>query len=122
MGTKKSRVDLNRNQPGFSQLVRRCPTLPLPVGGSTIGAGRLNFRVRDGSGCFPSAVAAGTLIELFHVGSPAAPLCGGGWCVVSVLYSGCACLLVVVLSDRPVSTSQLNTLLCLHFWPINPVV
>jgi len=25
-------------------------------------------------------------------------------------------------SPRPISTSPLNTLLCLHVWPINPVV
>ena len=40
--------------------VRRRPTLPHPVGCSTIGAGWLNFRGRDGSGCFPAAVAAVT--------------------------------------------------------------
>ena len=45
----------------FEEDVRRRPTLPLPLGGSTIGAGRLNFRVRDGSGCFPVAMAAVTL-------------------------------------------------------------
>src|SRR5688500_17083508 len=42
--------------------VRRRPTLPPPLGGSTIGAGRLNFRVRDGSGWFPVAMAAVTLV------------------------------------------------------------
>ena len=26
------------------------------------------------------------------------------------------------LSPRPISTSQLHTLRCFHFWPINPVV
>ena len=40
--------------------VRRCPTFP-PGLGSIIGAGRLSFRVRDGSGRFPVAVAAVTL-------------------------------------------------------------
>src|SRR5215468_6397783 len=38
---------------------RRCPTLPRGLPRSTIGAGGLNFRVRDGTGCFPFAVAAG---------------------------------------------------------------
>src|SRR6476660_345441 len=33
--------------------VRRRPTLPQPLGCSTIGAERLNFRVRYGTGCFP---------------------------------------------------------------------
>ncbi len=34
------------------------PTLPPPLEGSTIGAGRLNDRVRDGNGCDPSAMVA----------------------------------------------------------------
>ena len=34
-------------------VVRRRPTLPQPLGCSTIGAERLNFRVRYGTGCFP---------------------------------------------------------------------
>ena len=41
--------------------VRRCPTLPRGLPRSTIGAERLNFRVRDGTGCFPFAMAAETL-------------------------------------------------------------
>mgnify|MGYP000445117102 FL=1 len=41
--------------------VRRCPTLPHPVECSTIGAGGLSFRVRNGTGRFPSAMAAVTL-------------------------------------------------------------
>jgi hypothetical protein len=41
--------------------VRRCPTLPRGLPRSTIGAERLNFRVRDGTGCFPFAMAAVTL-------------------------------------------------------------
>src|SRR6266540_5055400 len=35
---------------------RRRPTLPPRLQGSTIGAGGLNFRVRNGNGCFPSAI------------------------------------------------------------------
>jgi hypothetical protein len=31
-------------------------------------------------------------------------------------------LIVCELSPRPISTSQLHTLLCFHLWPINPVV
>src|SRR5918994_5253749 len=45
---------------GGGRVFRRCPTLPRPVGRSTIGAGGLSFRVRDGSGRFPSAVTTGT--------------------------------------------------------------
>ena len=34
------------------------PTAPPPYGGSTIGAGGLNGRVRNGNGCDPSAITA----------------------------------------------------------------
>ena len=46
--------------------VRRCPTFP-PGLGSIIGAGWLSFRVRDGSGRFPAAMAAVTLCKLLSV-------------------------------------------------------
>ena len=50
--------------PGGLSLVhvcaRWCPTLPHPGGCSTIGAVRLSFRVRDGSGRFPVAVTTET--------------------------------------------------------------
>ncbi len=36
---------------------RRRPTLPQSCPCSTIGAERLNFRVRNGYGCFPLAIA-----------------------------------------------------------------
>ena len=96
--------------------VRRCPTLPHPGGCSTIGAGGLSFRVRDGSGRFPSAMAAVTCVELFRLGA----LGGAGWpcsgsCTVDAWH-------VVVVSPRPISTGQLHTLRCFHFRPINPVV
>ena len=44
--------------------VRRCPTFP-PGLGSIIGAGRLSFRVRDGSGRFPAAMDRRNFIHLF---------------------------------------------------------
>ena len=44
--------------------VRRCPTFP-PVVGSIIGAGRLSFRVRDGTGRFPAAMDRRNSIHLF---------------------------------------------------------
>jgi hypothetical protein len=43
--------------------VRRCPTLPRGPPRSTIGAEGLNFRVRDGTGCFPFAITAETLLR-----------------------------------------------------------
>ena len=66
----------------FCGYVRRCPTLPQPPGCSTIGAVGLSFRVRDGTGRFPHAIAAVTL-------SPVNPYWGCGKSVLrehSVLY------------------------------------
>ena len=45
----------------FRVFVRRRPTLPHPPECSTIGAGGLSFRVRNGTGRFPSAMTAVTL-------------------------------------------------------------
>ena len=39
--------------------IRRRPTLPGTLVPSTIGAGGLNFRVRNGNGCGPAAIATG---------------------------------------------------------------
>ena len=44
----------------FITMSRQRPTLPPGLPGSTIGAGGLHFRVRDGTGCFPSAIATET--------------------------------------------------------------
>ena len=55
--------------------VRRCPTLPHPVECSTIGAGGLSFRVRNGTGRFPSAMAAVTLRNSV-TSEPATHMCG----------------------------------------------
>ena len=66
--------------------VRRCPTFP-PGLGSIIGAGRLSFRVRDGSGRFPVAITAVTLF--FVCGAPGWGCCGvfgGGVWVVCVVW------------------------------------
>ena len=69
----------------FWVCVRRCPTFP-PGLGSIIGAGRLSFRVRDGSGRFPVAISA---VTLFYWGIQV--VFGGGvglgvigWVVVAV--------------------------------------
>ena len=57
-----SRLGVQRGLSGDGRLLclcggRWCPTLPHPGGCSTIGAGRLSFRVRDGSGRVSVAVA-----------------------------------------------------------------
>ena len=65
--------------------------------GSIIGAGRLSFRVRDGSGRFPVAVTAVTLFKC---------VIGGGVWIVDLWLRGCVCV-----SFRPVSASSLSALL-----------
>jgi hypothetical protein len=45
----------------FLMRCRRRPTLPRPLGRSTIGAVGLNDRVRDGNGCGPYALVASEL-------------------------------------------------------------
>ncbi len=104
---------------------RRCPTLPHPGECSTIGAGRLSFRVRNGTGRFPAAMTTVTL------------------------YGFCVCMLIRRCGDRlshsgrkqevynphhdahgegvccrwsAISTSQLHPLPGFHIWPINPMV
>ena len=115
--------------------VRRRPTLPRPRGRSTIGAERLNFRVRDGTGCFPFAMAAVTLAT--HPYRPHGCWCGGGWsklcCFVCVDANTCYFarfsvrrhVLCVLLSEcgtspRPISTGRLG-IAAVHLRPINPV-
>ena len=88
--------------------VRRCPTFP-PGLGSIIGAGRLSFRVRDGSGRFPAAMDRRNSIHLFSV-----PL-WWGWCYwwwgVNCVLRICGCVVAgLCVSFRPVSASSLNPL------------
>ena len=58
------------------RVVRRCATLPHPVGCSTIAVPGLSFRVRNGSGRLPWAMAAANL-QL-----SVTPFPGGPGCVV----------------------------------------
>ena len=85
--------------------VRRCPTFP-PGLGSIIGAGRLSFRVRDGSGRFPVAISAVTLFTCCGE-----VVFGGGVWLFDCLWI--VWLRVLCVSFRPVSASSLRTLLCL---------
>lgn len=108
-------------------VVRRCPTLPHPPGCSTIGAVGLSFRVRNGTGRFPHAMTAVTLL-------PRHRRPGGWWCgktgynIVVLLFScvlfrngllfgnhivdaSSVCLCGV--SCRPISTGQLQQSLVL---------
>ena len=61
--SRKGLTQRSRPRGGFfTRVVRRCPTLPQGLPCSTIGAGRLSFRVRNGTGRFPLAMAAETLL------------------------------------------------------------
>ena len=114
-------------------VVRLRPTLPHRLQCSTIGAERLSFRVRNGTGRFPFAITAVTLWK--YVPPTLSPLwvlrCSGVVLTVSrELHSGRETVLLlthppgvcVVSSYRLISTSQLHALLHFHIWPINPVV
>ena len=104
-------------QPLFEYVFRRCPTLPRGLPRSTIGAEELNFRVRNGTGCFPFAMAAGNSMEIYGLSgrsSRATQWTRSRLAAMQVVRAGS--------SPRPVSTGQLSTSRCLHFRPINPVV
>ena len=74
--------------------------------GSIIGAGWLSFRVRDGSGRFPAAMAAVTLCKLLSC--PVYLVVGR----VLIVFVGCGCeFLWFFVSFRPVSASSLRPLL-----------
>lgn len=102
-------------------IVRRCPTLPHPPGCSTIGAVGLSFRVRNGTGRFPHAMTAVTLLP--------APV--GGWGSIFVwLQLWCCVYLVVgswtvkprvgVVGWEPHSGRKQNVFLCgVSCWPIS---
>ena len=49
---------------GHSKEMGRRPTLPPGLPGSTIGAGGLNFSVRNGKRCDPSAIATPTMLTI----------------------------------------------------------
>ena len=120
---------------------RWCPTLPLPGGGSTIGAGGLSFRVRYGSGRFPARCGRrdGGGVVVRGPWWPAPRVWGGGW-VGSGLRSGRGwsgsppaparsgalaggwVRVGVCGSCRPISTGRLSPLPGLHLRPIDPVV
>ena len=106
--------------------------------GSIIGAGRLSFRVRDGTGRFPAAMDRRNSIHSFLSvnlvfwwwGAVCTP---DTWCVgvyelwlrgqdvrlTELIKLWC---LLVVVSFRPVSASSLHLLLGFQVWSINPVV
>ena len=104
--------------------VRRRPTLPRSGPRSTIGAERLSFRVRDGTGRFPLAMVAETLLRCRstlldistgpHLGNRTVDAWHTSWIEIHEM--------LFVASPRPISTGQLHALPHFHFRPINPVV
>ncbi len=58
---KSKRKEKHRPKKAVFSIIRQRPTLPPDLSGSTIGAVRLNFRVRNGNGCTPHAMATETM-------------------------------------------------------------
>ena len=90
----------------FERGFRRRPTLPGGLPPSTIGADRLNFRVRDGNGWDPVAMATGDQLSTNAV----------------AFEDSRASTSVPIPSPRPIRTGRLNVLPRLHLRPINVMV
>ena len=99
---------------GALKRIRRRPTLPPRCQGSTIGAGELNFRVRDGNGCCLFAIA--TEKRCYDE-----PITDNLYAILPANVQR-SCELFCGQAARPISTSKLNALPHLHTWPINLVV
>src|SRR5437773_2695145 len=104
---------------------RRRPTLPRSLPRSTIGAGGLNFRVRNGTGCFPSAMATETASPNRDAPDPRGPRrtdrdVGEGASPGRTRNPMASAS--KRSSPRPISTGRLNTSPCVHLRPIYLVV
>ncbi len=99
----------------FAKLIGRRPTLPHTRACSTIGAERLNFRVRDGNGWNPLAVITRNWFGFGGLNSywRSTTSCIAFFETQNKFYGQ---------AERAISNSQLNTLLCLHICPINVIV
>src|SRR4029453_15554649 len=91
--------------------IRRRPTLPGSLPPSTIGAGGLNFRVRNGNGCDPSAMATDTCCQC-------APSRRDALSEISIASTN----VIVDPSPRPISTGRLHVLPRFHLRPINVMI
>ena len=107
---------------------RRRPSLPQGRPCSTFGAGRLNFRVRHGSGCAPAARAAGPRGALRRglrrggeaLRAPWGPHSARGRPRLRTVGGGGA--YCVSRRARPISGARLRRSRALHLRPINQVV
>ena len=96
----------------FCLYSRQRPTLPQSHPCSTIGAGGLNFRVRNGNGCGPSARVTGKLdLNIWQLGA-----------LRAMRQIDFALGKFYGQASRPISTRKLRRLLVLHIGPINLVV
>ena len=111
------------HDPQTRLLCRRRPTLPHPPECSTIGAGGLSFRVRNGTGRDPTANTTDKNQATTH------PHHNFGWVV------SCQTLNsrreqkpllfhteLFVLNVWSISTGHLHTLRCFQIRPINPII
>ena len=102
----------------------RRPTLPHPPRCSTIGAGRLSFRVRKGTGRDPTALTTNTHHRTTHNTQPNKAVCCTRHQTVDasnqqtiVFRHRIHCCFI-----RSISTGHLNTSQCLQIRPINPII
>src|SRR5690242_17091851 len=96
---------------------RRRPSLPRSRPRSTIGPGRLNFRVRDGNGCGPPGRVTGELLSCKTKGLWQLNIDGQKRASYQKMDE-----FVNDQAARPISTGKLKLLLTLHIQPINVVV
>ena len=90
---------------------RQRPAFPGSLPPSIIGAGELNFCVRDGNRCVLPAVVTGFVYSLHTLK-----------CRTTYIFQTKIFLKTFWSSFRPISIGQLNALLHLHLRPINVVV
>ena len=131
---------------GFLSLIGRLPTLPHTRACSTIGAERLNYRVRDGNGWDPLAritqKRTGERVS-FESASPRLNIDGQCHCISTLHTQPCghapfklarpgrdyfrghysvSTVKFYGQAERAISNGQLNALLRLHIRPINVIV
>ena len=104
-GTAKTSMGTTEVVP-IEEDVRRRPTLPRSPPRSTIGAERLSFRVRDGTGRFPFAMAAETL---WRCGRTDDRTSGTAQWTRSICGQVLGLLVPVSFTSYPASTSGLST-------------
>ena len=105
----------------LSEESRRRPTLPGGYPPSTIGAGGLNCRVRNGNGCLSAAMATGNCAPSGSRSRPPGSASEPGVTEIGHPERSIASTSKFP-SPRPISTGQLNALPHVHFRPINVVV